>query len=92
MPDSIFWKDFMLINLKMRSSSIFKKKAVGEEEEVDEEQEKKLKFPWHCKRGFYANALKMNEEFNEARALQPVKIMITGPPAVGKTFYGEKIC
>lgn len=33
----------------------------------------------------------LNEEFNVARDLKPVKIMISGPPAAGKSFYSEKI-
>lgn len=90
-PDSIFWKAFMLLNLMMRSSSIYKKKALPEGEEGEEEDEAKLKFPWHCKKGIIKNARTLNEEFNVARDLKPVKIMITGPPAVGKTFYAEKI-
>lgn len=90
-PDSIFWKDFMLMNLMMRSSSIYKKKQLPEGEEVEDEEDAKLKFPWHCKKGIIANTRTLNEEFNVARSLKPVKIMITGPPAVGKTFYSEKI-
>jgi adenylate kinase len=31
----------------------------------------------------------LNREFNEFRGLNPVKIMITGPPASGKTFYAD---
>lgn len=88
MPDSIFWKDFMMINLMMRSSSIFKKRALPEgEEEAAEEDEAKRIFPWHCKKGIIGNARMLNEEFNDARELKPVKIMVTGPPAVGKSFY-----
>ena len=80
-----------MINLMMRSSSIYKKKALPEEEEVDEEAEAKLKFGWHCKKGIIGNALMLNEEFNVARDLKPVKIFITGPPAVGKSYYSEQI-
>lgn len=81
----------MLINLKMRASSIFKKKPVPEETELEPEEEEKLKFKWHCKEGIIGKTRLLNEEFNAARNLQPVKIMITGPPAAGKTFYSEKI-
>ena len=94
LPDSIFWKDFMLINLKMRASSIFKKKVLPEKEEEggdEEANEDLLKFNWHCKKGIVGEARMLNEEFNEARDLKPVKIMVTGPPAVGKSFYSEKI-
>ena len=94
LPDSIFWKDFMLINLKMRSSSLFKKlpppndPETGEAMEVDEDYGK---FDWHCRGGIVASARDLNNEFNAARDLQPVKIMVTGPPAVGKSYYSEKI-
>ena len=88
--DSIIWKDFMAINLKMKTSDVFKDKdpPEGEEEEADPA---KFKFPWHCERGVIADAKKLNIEFNEARELEPVKIFVTGPPASGKTFYSEKI-
>lgn len=33
----------------------------------------------------------MNEEFNDFRGLNPVKIFISGPPASGKTFYANKL-
>jgi len=29
----------------------------------------------------------LNKEFNEYRKLNPVKILITGPPASGKSYY-----
>ena len=88
--DSIIWKDFMAINLKMKSSDVFKDKEPpeGEEEEADPA---KFKFPWHCEKGVIADAKKLNIEFNEARFLKPVKIFVTGPPASGKTFYSELI-
>jgi adenylate kinase len=86
----------MLIDLKMRTSSIFKKLPVpldeeGNEVELDEEKEKLLAFDWHCKEGIWASARQLNEEFNEARKLKPVKIMITGPPASGKSFYSQEV-
>jgi adenylate kinase len=88
--DSILWKDFMAINLKMKTSDVFKDKdpPEGEEEEVDAS---KFKFPWHCEKGIVADAKKLNIEFNEARDLKPVKVFVTGPPASGKTFYSGDI-
>lgn len=79
----------MLINLKMRSSSIFKKKTPPEEVELTEEDEKALKFNWHCKKGITGDIRKLNEEFNVARNLKPLKVMITGPPAAGKSYYAS---
>jgi len=33
----------------------------------------------------------LNDEFNLYRDLKPVKIWITGPPAVGKTYFSRKL-
>jgi len=60
-PDTMFWKDFMLIDLKMRTSSVFKKLPVptdeeGNEVELNEQQEELLKFDWHCKEGIWGCA------------------------------------
>lgn len=33
----------------------------------------------------------LNDEFNKFRGLNPVKIFISGPPASGKTFYGNQL-
>lgn len=54
--DSIIWKDFMTINLKMKTSDVFKDKDPPEGEEENEELLSKLKFPWHCERGIVDNA------------------------------------
>lgn len=53
--DSIIWKDFLTINLKMKSSDVFKDKEPpeGDEEEVDPA---KFKFPWFCEKGIVENA------------------------------------
>lgn len=34
---------------------------------------------------------KLNMEFNDFRGLNPVKILVSGPPASGKTFFAEKL-
>jgi hypothetical protein len=58
-------KEFLHINLKMRSSDAFKDGEVPEDAgEEAEELAKKLKFPWHCEKGIYENIRKLNEEFN----------------------------
>jgi len=89
--DSIIWKDFLRINLKMKTSDVFKDKEPVEGEEEEEGENSKLKFPWHCEKGIVENALQLNEEFNEARNLKPMKVFITGPPASGKTHFSEVI-
>lgn len=34
---------------------------------------------------------KLNDEFNQFRGLNPVKVFVGGPPASGKTFYSQKL-
>ena len=55
--DSIIWKDFLNINLKMKTSDVFRDGEVPEDFEGDPEEEAaKLKFPWHCEKGIVENA------------------------------------
>lgn len=89
--DSIIWKEFMLINLKMKTSDVFKDGEAPEDAEDPEAEAEKLKFPWHCETGIIGNCRKLNIEFNKERQLNPVKIFVGGPPASGKTFYSHKI-
>ncbi len=71
----------------------------GDEEEEEEEgikKEKKIieppfKFNWQCRKGFFKNIKSINIEFNKHRGLKPVRIFMTGPPAVGKTHYGRQL-
>jgi len=45
------WQDFLTINLKMKTSDVFKDGTLTPEEEEDENAEQLLaekKFPWHC--------------------------------------------
>lgn len=70
----------------------------GEDDEEDEEGNKKPKkkikaafeFVWHCKGGFFKSIKEINKEFNVKRGLKPVRIFMTGPPAVGKSYYGKQ--
>ena len=48
-------------------------------------------FKWHAKKGFFKFIKDCNKEFNQKRKLKPVRIFMTGPPAVGKTFYGNTL-
>jgi len=90
--DSIIWKDFLTINLKMKASAVFRDKEPGEGEDLEDPAvAAKYKFPWHCENGIIENAKQLNLEFNEARELKPVKIFVTGAPASGKTFYSDAI-
>jgi len=85
-------REFLFLNLKMRTSDAFKDGEVPEDAgEEAEEMAKKLKFPWHCEKGIGENIRMLNEEFNAYRGLHPVKIFLSGPPAAGKTHYAERL-
>lgn len=75
----------------MKTSDVFKDGEPPEDAEDPEEAAKKLKFPWHCEKGIIENVRLLNEEFNQYRGLNPVKIFITGPPGSGKSYYSSRI-
>jgi adenylate kinase len=79
------------MNIRMKTSDVFKDGEVPEDAEDPDAAAEALKFPWHCEKGILENIRKLNDEFNAARGLNPVKIMITGPPASGKSFYADKL-
>ena len=56
-----------------------------------DEEEKTMPFEWHCIEGISEGIKKLNQEFNQARQLRPIRILITGPPYIGKTAYAEKL-
>jgi len=62
--DSIIWKDFLMINLKMKTSDVFKDGEPAEDAEDPEAAALKLKFPWHCENGIVECARHLNIEFN----------------------------
>ena len=76
------WRVPMMLNLKVKPSSLF----VSQNEE-----EEPVEFDWHCKDGLKASISKVKEEFCKERGLKPVKIFITGPPASGKSYYGKQL-
>ena len=71
-----------MLNLWLKPSSLFIS-ANEEEEPVD--------FNWHCKSGLAVNIQLVKEEFCKERGLKPFKIIITGPPASGKSQYGKQM-
>jgi adenylate kinase len=81
------WAEFLTLDLKMKASSILKDDEPSPEAEDPEEEAKAGMFPWHCQKGITRNVLMLNNEFNDYRGLKPVKILITGPPACGKSHY-----
>ena len=68
--DSVFWKDFLSINLKMRTSDVFKDGELPDDYDDSktgipaDKMTEMLKFPWHCEKGITENALALNNEFN----------------------------
>lgn len=89
------WEKFLTINLKMKTSDAFKDGDIPEDNDLEGDElaklEDEVKFPWHAEEGIVGTIVKLNEEFNEFRGLNPVKIFVTGPPASGKTFYSERV-
>ncbi len=61
----------MSLNLRFKMSSVF--------ETADF---------WHNKEGINKNTIKLlNREFNLYRGLFPIRILLRGPPASGKSYY-----
>jgi len=65
--------------------------AAGGDEEEGGDGGDVIEMNWHCKAGMAANIDLVKEEFAKARGLRPVKILITGPPCSGKTFFGQQL-
>jgi adenylate kinase len=77
------WRIPLMLNLLIKPSSLFVGGG-GEEEGGDA-----VDFNWHCKSGLAANIQVVKDEFCKKRGLKPVKILVTGPPGSGKSFYGK---
>ncbi len=50
-----------------------------------------MEFEWHCKSGLKRNIQEVKKEFQKERELKPIKILITGAPASGKSFFGKQL-
>jgi len=46
---------------------------------------------WRAQGGLVENAAAVVEEFRESRTLQPMRVMLYGPPASGKSFYAKEL-
>ncbi|XP_024146494.1 adenylate kinase 7 isoform X2 [Oryzias melastigma] len=51
-----------------------------------------LSLNWRCQSGLVQNMESMVQEFKDSRQLQPIRICLLGPPAVGKSTVAEMIC
>lgn len=51
-----------------------------------------LEIEWESDFNLAKNMPKVVREFRTARNLQPFRIVLHGPPAVGKTRLAEKLC
>eukprot|EP00842_Homolaphlyctis_polyrhiza_P001759 jgi/Hompol1/2584/HPOL_001428-RA len=52
---------------------------------------KEMSIEWKYESGLVENLPQMIQEYKDARGLWPLKIVIHGPPASGKSFYAQKI-
>jgi adenylate kinase len=50
-----------------------------------------LPLEWHCEGGFPDNFDTIRAEFTAKNNLNPLRIMLYGPPAAGKTFWAQKL-
>ena len=90
------WMLPLQINVKIRSSEVFKDEPTPESEadlepEEAEKRAQERKFPWHCEFGITENMSILNTEFNTFQGLNPVKIFVTGPPASGKSYLSKQL-
>jgi adenylate kinase len=76
------------IDIKCKTSKVFEDEKNEDEEEEEFEGRK---FKWHCEFGISENLEKLRKEFTSLRNLSPVKILVTGPPASGKTLLSHKL-
>ncbi|KAJ7990876.1 hypothetical protein DPEC_G00291450 [Dallia pectoralis] len=51
-----------------------------------------LNVRWACESGFVDNIDRVVEEYKQTRSLQPIRVCVLGPPAVGKSSVAERIC
>ena len=83
----------MLLDLFCEPSSLFSKKDAepGKEDEEAEGGADVLELNWHCKFGMSENVQLIKDEFSKARGLKPIKILLSGPPCSGKSFFGQQL-
>ena len=89
------WRKFMMLNIKCKPSSLFiqggEDKEGDGEAEAEGEEPAEGEFNWHCKNGLAKNIQKVKKEFEKERDLRAVKIILTGKPIVGKSFFSRHL-
>ncbi|XP_072221945.1 adenylate kinase 7 [Leuresthes tenuis] len=73
---SVMEIDSLLVNLRMEAVCIKKLFSIN----------------WLCEFGLVENMELVVEEYRQTRGLQPIRICVLGPPAVGKTTVSKQIC
>ena len=84
------WRKFLLLNIKVKPSSLFIAEEVADAEE-GAEPAGEVDFPWHCKAGLQANIQLVRDEFCKERGLKPFKISLTGKPCTGKSHFSKQL-
>ena len=81
--------------MKVTPSSLFisgKDEPAADGEEAGEEGDGDvLTMEWHCKSGLPDNIKLVKKEFEKQHKHRPIKILISGPPAAGKSFFGQQL-
>ncbi|BFZ12297.1 hypothetical protein BsWGS_15336 [Bradybaena similaris] len=68
--------DTLLVNLKMDSTAIRDEMLIN----------------WTSEAGFAENIKQVVEEYKQYRNLQPIRVVILGPPASGKSTISQQLC
>ncbi|XP_055011408.1 adenylate kinase 7 [Boleophthalmus pectinirostris] len=68
--------DYMTVNLRMESAHL----------------KELLSISWQCEKGLVENIGQVVQEYRQYRGLQPIRICVMGPPAVGKSTLSKIIC
>ncbi|XP_055086920.1 adenylate kinase 7 [Periophthalmus magnuspinnatus] len=68
--------DYMTVNLRMESAYL----------------KEQLSVSWQCENGLVEHIDQVVQEYRQNRGLQPIRICVLGPPAVGKSTLSKMIC
>lgn len=89
------WKKSLLLDLKVTPSSLFIAPSAGEgAAEANEDGDGEggggdvIEMEWHCKKGLPENIQVVKKEFEKQHKHRPMKMLISGPPCSGKSFFG----